>query len=118
MIRIEVATTADADAFLDSAEALVATDAGRFDPAATDLGWRARSGVAYAAGALSGDNLVLLARDNDTVAGHLVGRLSGPGGVHPIRRAELESIHVYPSSASPHRESGAGRLRKAAQRRR
>jgi len=31
-------------------------------------------------------------------------RLSGPGSVHPIRVAELESIHVYPR----HRGRGAG----------
>jgi len=51
----------------------------------------------YVAGALMTDNLVLLARDGDLVAGRLVGRLSGPGSVHPIRQAELESIHVYPA---------------------
>lgn len=33
-----------------------------------------------------------------------MGRLSGPGSVHPIRVAELESIHVYPG----HRGCGAG----------
>jgi len=97
VIRIDVATAADSEALLASAEALVAADAGRFDPDGTDLGWRARSGAAYAADALAGDNLVLLARDGDTVAGHLVGRLLRPGAVHPIRRAELESIHVYPA---------------------
>jgi ribosomal protein S18 acetylase RimI-like enzyme len=106
VIRIDGATAADTEAFLDSAEALVATDAARFDPDATDVGWRGRTGAAYAAGALSGDDLVLLARDNDTVAGHLVGRLHGPGGVHPIRQAELESIHVYPA----HRGRGIGSL--------
>ena len=51
----------------------------------------------YVAGALMTDNLVLLARDGDLVAGRLVGRLSGPGSVHSIRQAELESIHVYPA---------------------
>jgi GNAT superfamily N-acetyltransferase len=39
---------------------------------------------------------VLLAREDGELAGHLVGRLSGPGSVHPIRVADLESIHVYP----------------------
>ena len=97
MLRIDEATAADSVAFLASADALVAADAGRFDPDATDLGWSARSGAAYTAGALTGDNLVLLARAGDVVAGHLVGRLIGPGSVHPIRQAELESIHVYPA---------------------
>jgi len=45
-IRIDVATAADTGAVLDSAEALVTADAGRFD---SDLAWRARSGVALAA---------------------------------------------------------------------
>ena len=45
-IRIDVATAADTGAVLDSAEALVTADAGRFD---SDLAWRARFGVALAA---------------------------------------------------------------------
>jgi GNAT superfamily N-acetyltransferase len=48
--------------------------------------------------------LVLLARDGTEVAGHLVGRLKGPGSVHPIRAADLESIHVY----AAHRNRGIG----------
>jgi GNAT superfamily N-acetyltransferase len=46
----------------------------------------------------------LLARDDNEVAGHLVGRISGPGSVHPIRVADLESVHVYPA----HRNRGVG----------
>lgn len=99
-----MATAEDTEAFLASAVALVSTDAGRFDAQATDVGWAARSGAAYAAGALSGDNVVLLARDGDTVMGHLVGRLYGPSSVHPVRGAELESVHVYPE----HRGTGIG----------
>jgi GNAT superfamily N-acetyltransferase len=38
------------------------------------------------------------------VVGHLIGRLGGPGSVHPIRVADLESIHVYPA----HRGHGVG----------
>jgi ribosomal protein S18 acetylase RimI-like enzyme len=96
VIRIDAATAEDTEAFLASATALVATDAGRYDAQATDVRWADRSGEAYAANAFSGDNLVLLAREGDTVAGHLVGRLYGPGSVHPVRGAELASIHVYP----------------------
>lgn len=47
---------------------------------------------------------MLLVREGGEVVGHLVGRLSGPGSVHPIRVADLESIHVYPA----HRDRGAG----------
>ncbi len=104
---VDVAGLDDFPAFLASAEALVATDAGRFDADATDLGWAATTGVAYGTALLAGDdNLVLLARDegSERVLGHLVARLSGPGSVHPIVVAELESIHVYPD----HRGQGIG----------
>ncbi|MFB9237677.1 GNAT family N-acetyltransferase [Plantactinospora siamensis] len=104
MIHIDVATPADTGAFLASAVALVATDAARYDPDATDVTWSERTGQAYAAGALSGDNVVLLAREDDRVVGHLVGRLSGPGSVHPVRVAELESLYVEPGS----RAAGTG----------
>ncbi len=96
-IRVEVATRDDISQIIASADALVATDAGRYDPDSTDLNWAARTGSAYATSLLaSDDNLVLIARDGDAVIGHLVARMYGPGSVHPIRVAELESIHVYP----------------------
>jgi ribosomal protein S18 acetylase RimI-like enzyme len=102
---IEAATHADIPEIIASADALVASDAGRYDPGATNLGWAAQTGEAYCVALLeSDDNLVLLARDGDTVVGHLVGRLNGPGSVHPIRVAELESIHVY----AAHRGKGVG----------
>jgi len=104
-IRTSAATPDDIPEILASADALVATDAGRYDAAATNLGWAAQTGLAYCTSLLaSDDNLVLLSRDGEEVVGHLVGRLSGPGSVHPIRVAELESIHVYPR----HRGRGVG----------
>jgi ribosomal protein S18 acetylase RimI-like enzyme len=104
-IRISTATTDDIPDILASADALVATDAGVHDAAATNLGWAPETGIAYCTSLLaSSENLVLLARDGDEVVGHLVGRLSGPGSVHPIRIADLESIHVYPAR----RGRGAG----------
>lgn len=96
-ISIVVAAPADIPELLASADALVATDAGRYDAAATNLGWAAQTGLAYCQDLIaSADSLALLARDGSDTAGHLVGRLGGPGSVHPIRVAELESIHVYP----------------------
>lgn len=101
MIRISAATADDIPEILASAAALVATDAGWHDAAATNIGWAAQTGLAYCTSLLaSGDNLVLLSRDGNDVVGHLAGRLSGPGSVHPILVAELESIHVYPSYRS------------------
>jgi GNAT superfamily N-acetyltransferase len=103
--RIDIATSADIADIIASADALVTTDAGRYDAAGTDLGWAGRHGIAYASALLaSDDNVALLARDGDVLLGHLVGRLFGPGTVHPVRVAELESIHVYPA----HRGRGVG----------
>ena len=97
-IRISTATTDDLPEVVASVEALFATDAGAHDPAAINLRWAAEDGIAYYASLLAhGDNLVLLAHDDSGVAGHLIGRLTGPGSVHPIRVADLESIHVYPA---------------------
>ena len=104
-VTVEAATHADIKEIIASANALVTTDAGRYDADATNLDWAARTGSAYCGALLeSDDNLVLLARDGGAVVGHLVGRLSGPGTVHPIRVAELESVHVYEA----HRGGGVG----------
>ena len=104
-IRIGAATADDIPDILASVDLLVATDAGVHDAAATNLGWASETGIAYCTSLLaSSENLVLLARDGDEVAGHLVGRLSGPGSVHAIRVADLESIQVYPA----HRGRGVG----------
>jgi GNAT superfamily N-acetyltransferase len=104
-IRVREATADDIHDILASADALVATDAGVHDAAATNLRWADETGIAYCTSLLaSSENLVLLASDGYDVVGHLVGRLSGPGSVHPIRVADLESIHVYPA----HRGRGVG----------
>jgi ribosomal protein S18 acetylase RimI-like enzyme len=104
-IRISTATTDDLPEIVASVDGLFAIDAGVHNAAATNLRWAAENGIAYYTSLLAdGDNLVLLARDGNEVAGHLVGRLSGPGSVHPIRVADLESIHVY----SAHRNHGVG----------
>lgn len=104
-IQIATATADDIPEILASADALVRTDAGVRDAAASNPGWASETGIAYCTSLLaSPENLVLLARSGDEVIGHLVGRLSGPGSVHPIRVADLESIHVYPA----HRGRGVG----------
>jgi GNAT superfamily N-acetyltransferase len=104
-IQISAATTDDLQEIVASAGALFATDAGAHNAAATNLDWASENGAAYYMSLLaSADNLVLLARDGDEVAGHLVGRFQGPSSVHPIRVADLESIHVY----SAHRGRGVG----------
>jgi len=97
-IRISTATTDDLPEIVASVDALFATDAGTHNAAAANLDWAAENGIAYYTSLLAdSDNLVLLARDDNEVAGHLVGRFRGPGGVHPIPVADLESVHVYPA---------------------
>ncbi len=104
-IRISAATTDDLPEIVASVDALIATDAGAHNAAATNLRWASESGIAYYTSLLAnGDNLVLLARYGSEAAGHLVGRFYGPGSMHPIRVADLESIHVY----SAHRNRGVG----------
>jgi GNAT superfamily N-acetyltransferase len=104
-IRIDAATKDDVADILASAEALVAMDAGVHDAAATNRDWGRQNGIAYCTSLLdSDDTVVLLARDGDQVVGHLVGRLYGPGSLHPVLMADLESIHVYPG----HRGRGVG----------
>jgi GNAT superfamily N-acetyltransferase len=104
-IRIDMATTADLPDIVASMDALIATDAGAHDAAATNLRWAGESGIPYYSSLLANSgNLILLARDGNETAGHLVGRLAGPGSMHPIRVADLESIHVY----SAHRNRGVG----------
>jgi GNAT superfamily N-acetyltransferase len=104
-IRISTATTDDLPKIVASADALFETDGGVHNAAGINLHWASESGKAYYTSLLAnGDYLVLLARDGNEVAGHLVGRLKGPDSVHPIRMADLESVHVY----SAHRNRGIG----------
>lgn len=104
-IRTSTATTDDLPEIVASVDALFAADAGVHNPAATNLRWASENGNAYYTSLLAdSNNLILLARDDHEVAGHLVGRLRGPGSVHPIRVADLESVHVHPA----HRNRGIG----------
>lgn len=104
-LQINTATTDDLPEVVASVDALFATDAGAHNATATNLRWASENGIAYYTSLLAdSSNLVLIGRDDNEVAGHLVGRLRGPGSVHPIRVADLESIHVYPA----HRNRGVG----------
>ena len=52
-IRIDTATPGDLADIVASAAALVAADAARFDPAATNVDWAASDGSAYASALLA-----------------------------------------------------------------
>jgi len=84
-----------------SVDALFATDAGSAYPAATNLALAAENGIAYYTSLLADSgNLVLLARDDNEVAGHLSGASAAPAACIPSG-ADLESVHVYPAHRNP-----------------
>ncbi len=95
-VAVKPGASSDVGSIVESAAALFATDARQHDAAATNLDWVRQEGHAYYEALLdNADALVLNARDGADVTGHLVGRLRGPSTVHPIRVADLESIHVH-----------------------
>ena len=77
-----------------SAGALFAEDGGRHDPR-MDTGWPARHGAQYYRELIGGDaSMCLLARADDTTAGHLVGRLATSELRPGAKVAVLESMRV------------------------
>ena len=96
----------DIDALVTSVAGLFTEDAGRHDPI-MNIGWPASEGNAYYSGLLSDpDCLLLLARHDSEVIGHLVGRLSEPNSMRSSLVAALESMRIAPSA----RRAGAGSL--------
>jgi GNAT superfamily N-acetyltransferase len=103
---VNTANQDDMDALIVSVAGLFAEDGARHD-SLMDAGWPAREGASYYS-ALIGDKacLVTLARQDDEVIGHLIGRLSEPGGLRTGRIAVLESMRVAPAA----RGTGVGSL--------
>jgi GNAT superfamily N-acetyltransferase len=84
----------DIDAFVASVEGLFREDGGKHDPA-IDVTWPTREGVSYYAGLLDDPNCLLaVARREQEVVGHLVGKLIGPDALRLVRFALLESMRV------------------------
>ena len=105
-ITVNTATHDDISSLVASVAALFREDAGRHD-SLMDLGWPAREGAAYYSALVNDEAcLVTLARDGGHVAGHLIGKLSGPGPMLTGRIAVLESMRVAPGS----RRAGVGSL--------
>ena len=105
-ITVNTATHDDISSLVASVAALFREDAGRHD-SLMDLGWPAREGAAYYSALVNDEAcLVTLARDGGHVAGHLIGKLSGPGSMLTGRIAVLESMRVAPGS----RRAGVGSL--------
>jgi GNAT superfamily N-acetyltransferase len=105
-VTVRPAAARDIDQLVASVAGLFREDAARHD-ALTDQGWPARDGAAYYRALLSDDaGLVLLAWQDGSVAGHLVGRLNGPSSVRTEAIAVLESMRVAPGA----RRAGVGSL--------
>jgi hypothetical protein len=95
---VNTATDHDIGSLAASVAALFGEDAGRHD-SLMDIGWPAREGAAYYSALVHDEAcLVTLARDGSHVAGHLIGKLSGPGSMLTGRIAVLESMRVAPDS--------------------
>jgi GNAT superfamily N-acetyltransferase len=105
-VAVSAVTYDDIDDLVTSVAALFEEDAGRHD-ATMDLAWPAREGAAYYSGLVAESAcLLVLARDDDRVIGHLVGRLNDPNSIRTGRLAVLESMRVAHGS----RRAGTGSL--------
>lgn len=104
MISVTAAGPADLDAFVASVTGLFEEDAGTHDPV-TDVSWPVREGHDYYGGLLADEAVLLaVARADDRVVGHVVGKLVEPDSLRRARLAVLESIRVDPA----HRGHGVG----------
>jgi GNAT superfamily N-acetyltransferase len=93
---VDTAGAGDIAAFVASVEGLFREDGGRHDPS-IDLAWPTREGASYYAGLLADpDCLLAVARQEEDVVGHLVGKLVGPDALRLVRVAVLESMRVRP----------------------
>ena len=105
-VVVNTATQADIEALVASVADLFVEDAGQHD-SLTDIHWPAREGTAYYSGLVSDHAcLLLLARADDQVIGHLVGKITAPGATRTAPIAVLESMRVAPDA----RRTGVGSL--------
>lgn len=107
MIEVNVAEREDLDGLVQSVAGLFEEDAGRYD-AHSDATWPGREGAAYY-GEMLDDSacLLLVARREGAIVGHLVGLVSEPTPTRlNVRFAVLQSLRVHPAS----RNEGVGHL--------
>ncbi len=107
MIEVNVAELEDLDGLVASVAGLFEEDAGRYD-VHSDPTWPGREGAAYYREMLDDPAcLLLVARSEGTIIGHLVGLVSEPTPTRlNVRFAVLQSIRVEPSF----RNKGVGNL--------
>jgi GNAT superfamily N-acetyltransferase len=95
-VTVTAADHNDMDAFVASVTGLFREDAGVHD-SVMDVTWPIREGSQYYSGLLLDKSCLLaVARDDDRVVGHLVGKLVEPDSLRLQRLAVLESIRVDP----------------------
>jgi GNAT superfamily N-acetyltransferase len=104
-VTVSVAGSEHLPGLVDSVHELFAGDGGRHD-GRMDLGWPRREGPQYYSALLADDNaLCLVAQENASVVGHLIGRITRGA---PLRAesvtAVLESMRVAPEA----RRAGVG----------
>ncbi|HST67135.1 MAG TPA: GNAT family N-acetyltransferase [Mycobacteriales bacterium] len=105
-VTVRAAGREDVDAVVESVVGLFREDAGRNDPT-VNVHWPALEGAEnYGALVADGDCLLAVARDDDRVVGHLVGKLAQPDSFRRQRVAVLESMRVHPDA----RDAGVGTL--------
>lgn len=106
VITVQPATESDVDDLVEFGAKLFAEDAAVHDTY-IDLTWSEREGHADVAQLMSSDDgLVLIAKDDGTAIGHLVGYCSPASSTRqPVRFAVLRSMYLLPS----HRRGGVGR---------
>ncbi|WP_327319883.1 GNAT family N-acetyltransferase [Streptomyces sp. NBC_01235] len=103
-VTVRVARTQDIPGLVASSAGLFAEDAGTRDPS-VDVDWPRRHGEASFAAALEdGSRLVLVLERDGQVVGHLMGSVTEPSPMRPVRSATLMSVYVRPA----HRGDGAG----------
>ena len=104
-IQIRRASAADVDGFVASSARLFAEDAGTYDDT-VDVEWPRKHGAQrFLDGLGDPQRLVLVAvAPPGTVVGHLVGLVSEPTAMRPVRVATLLSLYVF----GAHRGGGVG----------
>jgi len=105
-ITVRPARADDIPGLVASSTALFAEDAGTRDPS-VDVDWPREHAAASFASALDDPaRLVLAVEHASAVVGHLMGSLTEPTAMRPVKAATLISVYVRPA----HRSSGAGAL--------
>ncbi|GAA0316502.1 GNAT family N-acetyltransferase [Streptomyces turgidiscabies] len=103
-ITVRPARADDLPGLVASSTGLFAEDAGTRDPG-VDANWpREHAAASFAAALDDPARLVLTAEHAGTVVGHLMGSLTEPTAMRPVKAATLMSVYVRPE----HRGSGAG----------